>query len=145
MILAFLISLYYLFTNLLFASSMLTCYIFWQLYRSRTSPLYLGNTEIPPIQVYILLGLVTALAFYFTSGSSFLSWILSAVVAVSCTHAIFREPVIIETHTLHPMNPRSWMSKLGIISQPPVNNPPAPQVHEERRGWFSSLPALTQV
>lgn len=107
LVVAVLVAIYYLFTNILFMISIITVASAWYGYRNRSAPVYLGNTEITPIQGYVGLSFGTLILFYLTSASSTVFWLFTVAAAVVVGHAWGREPGV-DFNTV-PENPFSGL------------------------------------
>uniref|UniRef100_A0A7S1NDI7 PRA1 family protein n=1 Tax=Eutreptiella gymnastica TaxID=73025 RepID=A0A7S1NDI7_9EUGL len=94
LIVAFLVAIYYLVTNILFMISIIVVSYAWYSYRNRKGPVHLGNTEVSGVQGYLGLTVGTLLLFYLTSASSTVFWLLTVAAFVCVVHAWAREPGI---------------------------------------------------
>eukprot|EP00668_Euglena_longa_P036262 GGOE01046607.1.p2 GENE.GGOE01046607.1~~GGOE01046607.1.p2 ORF type:complete len:191 (+),score=59.65 GGOE01046607.1:44-574(+) len=93
-VVALLVTCYYLFTNVFFMISLAVCASAWYAFRHRTAPWRLGGTEITASQGYTALVIGTLLLFYLTSGSKVLFGLSSMAAMVCIAHAVAREPGI---------------------------------------------------
>jgi hypothetical protein len=91
-VVAIIVAIYYLITNIMFMISIIVCGTSWYLYRNRKAPVYIGNTEITPIQGYTGLTFGTLIMFYLTSGSNTVFWLITVAAMTVVGHAWAREP-----------------------------------------------------